>query len=190
MNSLPPPEDDEELDESDFRRCSQTTKLKWVRFNREFNDYLVTDLTSEELKDFRVFLVSFVLPFCNEDDTHLHEWAMGAKTLKARCKLHDIMCVGVIDLFVMTEMARKLGYEDRVSYIADWDASMTKWLRNDLETEHFGLKSIRSTGVLTDGQLRVKFSSAHFPLLYSFSVSPRYIWKHIVFKGLRCRLFL
>lgn len=179
------------LDLSDFRRpLPDNLNLKWVRFNRELNDYLVEDLTSEQLKDFRVYLINFVTAYHDEDTTHLHDWAKAANAIKAKTFCHDIMCVSVNDPFVILDMARKLGYEDRISFIADWDCSMTKWLKSEYETEYMGLKSRRSAGVMTEGLLRVKFYSFYLPLMYSYSVSPKYMWKYIYDPMLRVRLFL
>jgi peroxiredoxin len=185
-----PYEPDEKLDVSDFRRpLPDNLHLKWVRFNRELNDYVVTDLVSEDLKQMRVFLVSFVAAFQDDCITQLHDWAKGAIEMRTTCFMHDIMCVSVHDPYVICEFARMLGYEDRISFIADWDSSMTKWLRNEVQTEYSGLKSFRSAGVMTKGLLRIKFSSGLWPLMYSYAVSPNYMWKHCYHEELKIRLF-
>jgi peroxiredoxin len=59
----------------------------------------------------------------------LHDWAKEAIEMQTICFMHNVMCIGVHEPFIICEMARKLGYEGQIGFIADCDTSTTKCLK-------------------------------------------------------------
>lgn len=81
-------------------------------------------------------------PICTEQ--HLKGYLNSIDTIKAS-GIDQLVCISVNDRFVLQAWAKSLNALDKIIFISDWDAEMTKklGLEIDLSTAGLGLRSKR-----------------------------------------------
>ena len=74
----------------------------------------------------------------------VYEWARAAKVFKKEYEIDDVTIVTMNDPYVVTHFAKKLDYEDRLNFIADWDGRLNDVIdcRQNFELE-LGIKPFK-----------------------------------------------
>ena len=120
----------------------------------------------------------------------IYEWARAAAVFKEEFDFDDITIVSMNDPFVMEHFAKKLDYEDRVNYIADWDGKLNDLMkcRYELDLE-LGHRNYRYAAFVMNNSLQVVQSSGWNKLFFMKMIHPIYMWQNMKNKHKRALYF-
>jgi len=178
-------------DLSRFRKDMEAFHLPLVTYDPEAKDFKVSEInTKDYFAGRRSIFVGIIGAFEPECNDVVYDWARAARAFKKNFKFDDVVCVGVNDAYVMQHYARKLGYEDRVSFLADWKGEFSQFMESYREIEDFGKRGTRYSSVVMYGRLKVIFSSAQSKLFYFSGVAPTFLWRKCASKKYKSRIFL
>lgn len=123
---------------------------------KETNSAGMKEVTTGELFDGKTVVVFAVpgafTPTCTQN--HLPGYLKNFDAIKAK-GVDDIAVIAVNDAFVMDAWAKSTGGEDKLRFLADWDAAFTKALgmEMDLSAGTLGVRSKRYSMIVKDGKV-------------------------------------
>lgn len=108
----------------------------------------------------------------------IYEWARASKVFKERFNLENIVVITQNDPYVVAHLAKKLDYEDRIDYIADWDGRLNALMKCEKELElELGKRNHRYAGFLLYGKLQIVVSNSVYELFFTEPVHPIFMWQ-------------
>lgn len=184
------------IDTSKFRYPVPDMNLKAVKFSPTTRTYDILDVNSTQyFTDSRKVVLGLVGAFFPETTrTFLYDWARVSKTLQKKLYFDEVLVSSVNDPFVMKRFAEKLGFEDRMTFIADWNSEWTRYLDLEMDDEDalsaFGSRGAIYTGVAICGEFKALLSNQANGFDYTYMLSPTYFWNLCKSKRSVPRMFL
>jgi peroxiredoxin len=157
--------------------------LNIIAYNPDTQDYENTVINSKaQYMEKRVLFIGIIGAFVPECTCEVvYEWAKAAKAFKIVLEVDEITVVSKNDPFVMQNFARKLGYEDRLNFLADWNGEFNKIMKSQRDFElELGTRNFRYVAYMNYGVLKCVFSSYWSEMFFTSSVEPGFIWRKMI----------
>lgn len=146
----------------------------------KINDHLATDYFEDDF----VILVGIIgafVPECTEQV--VYDWALAASSFKERFLIGKVVVVTRNDPYVTLKFAQKLGYEENLAFLADWDGKFTEISESACELEmELGTRNFRYLGFAFSGNLKVVSKCGYSDTLYTSCVHPAFLWQRFMKK--------
>lgn len=181
------------FDTSEFRIPVPEMLLKAVKFNPVSHTYDIVDINSAQyFIDSRKVMVGLAGAFFPQNFRLLHDWARATKAFKKQLYFDEIVITSVNDAYVMKRFAEKLGFEDRFTFLADWQGEWTKFLKLEAEEDLtvLGSRAVSYTGVVIESEVKLLSASQDNSFDYQYELSPECLWKVCKDKKTAARVFL
>ena len=156
--------------------------LHLVSYNPETKDYETSIInTKTYYEEKRVIFLGILGAFVPECTCEVvYEWARASEVFKERFELDDVTVITQNDPFVVTHFARKLGYEHRLNFIADWNGKLNEPMRCQKELGmELGLRNHRYNAFILYGKLQIVISSHISELFFTKCIHPIFMWQNM-----------
>lgn len=166
--------------------------LNIIQFNKNTSTYesFVTK-SPDYFMERRVIFVGIIGAFVPECTCEVvYEWAKVSQVLKKQFSIDEITVVSKNDPFVMTHFAKKLDYQSRLNFLADWDGKFLEIMKCNMNLElELGERNHRFVAYAQYGLLKVVHSSSWNKLYFTKCIHPYYIWRYMTDKKRRAYYF-
>lgn len=132
----------------------------------------------------------FVGAYFPECNSHVLEWAKFSRMFKKEYIIPDIIFTSTNDHHVLLDYAKRLNFEDRVSFLADPHGKLATFMDATEEMDGLGLRSTRYAAPVFYNRLKAVYQSAHQQIYYTRAVSPQFFVELFKNKKARVRIFL
>ncbi|OMJ92697.1 hypothetical protein SteCoe_4438 [Stentor coeruleus] len=181
-----------EKKEIEPRPLLPSVDLNIIQYNKSTGSYdsFVTK-SPDYFMERRVIFVGIVGAFVPECTCEVvYEWARASEVLKEDFYIDEITVVSKNDPFVMSHFAKKLDYQSKLNFLADWDGKFLEIMKCNMSLGlELGDRNHRFVAYAQYGILKVVHFSSWNKLYFTKSIHPCYIWRYMTDKKRRAYYF-
>ena len=166
-------------DEIEPRIELPSMNLHMISYNWKTRQYETNIIESKSYyENKRVIFLGIIGAFVPECTCEvIFDWARASEVFKDEFVIDEITVVTQNDPFVVNHFAKRLGYKDRINFIADWNGQLNEHMKCEKELElELGKRNHRYASFIPYNTLQIVLSSAWEDMFYTKIVHPMYMW--------------